>query len=311
MSRSDGARGIDDSGPVRRRGGPGVFTRLKRRVAALTSGRSMEYLTFGRRPRMLFRVWAIQVVLLLADVGVFSAVHPFFLGVFRPAAVQEVYVALTGGFLAVLWWFLSKMGRLTFAPRFHRPRTLALSALGYLALGGSTVALALAGLDMTPAPGSQSLLLDLSLAAMLTTGLGALLAIAFYAQFSGTGFPRRRHTRQVVGEWLASLDWAAEPEGSTTKDRRYVEFANRTAQVADLLDGALTEEGQALREEFHDWREEFERYSLLTRERIIEGDVRNSELRAQHEQFESLRRRLAFVADVPREAPYTTNDSDR
>lgn len=264
----------------------------------------VEAFTFGRRPLLLFRIWVVQVVLLLADVGVFRSVYPLLRDIFRPDILLEACLVLTIGFLGLLWTYLGRMGRLSFAPRFHHARNRCWSTIGYLVLGGVIVAGAFHVLDMTPGAAGNHLGLDLAVAAMLTTALAALLAIGFYAQFGADAFPRRRHTGRVIDEWLASLDWPKTDEGTTKKDRRYAEFEHRTTQVADLLDTALTTEGRALRDEFHEWHDSFMQYSILTQERIVSGDARNPELAARHDRLQELRDRLAVIGDV--QEPDTT-----
>lgn len=284
------------------------LARLHRHAGPLAADRVLEWVTFGRRPLLLFRIWVVQVVLLLADVGVFRSVYPFLAAVFRPSAIPYAALALSGVFLTLLWSYLSKMALLTFATRYHRVRFRLVSTAGYLGLGGAIVAVAFAVIDVTPVVPGEPVGLHGPLAAMLTTGLAALLALGFYAQFGAASFPRRRHTQRVVDEWLASLDWHEHTEGTTEKDRRYTEFTTRTRQVADLLDAALTAEGRALRDDFHDWHASFEAYSLLTQERILSGDARNPELRDHYEQLQRLRHRLAFLADVadtPESGPHT------
>lgn len=276
----------------------GSLARLRRHADTLGTDRFLEWVTFGRRPLLLFRIWVVQVVLLLADVGVFQTVYPFLEAVFRPPAIPTAATIIAGVFLGFLWTYLSKMARLTFAPRYHRIGFRLLSTGGYLVLGGAIVATAFVAIDVTPTIPGEPSAIHLPLAAMLTTGLAALLALGFYAQFGAASFPRRRHTQRVVDEWLAALDWHEHTEGSTEKDRRYTEFVTRSDQVADLLDAALTAEGRTLRDDFHDWRASLRAYSLLTQERILSGNARNPELEAHYERLQTLRERLAFLADV-------------
>lgn len=293
-SRSDTTDGVD---------------RLQRESGRPLVDAAVEAVTFGRRPLLLFRIWVIQVVLLLADVGVFRSIYPLLRDIFRSDILLEACLVLTVAFLALLWTYLGKMGRLSFAPRFHRARYRCWSVLGYLVLGGVVVAGAFYVLDMTPGATGQHLGLDLALGGMLTASLAALIAIGFYAQFGAGAFPRRRHTQRVIDEWLASLDWPETDECTAEKDRRYAEFEHRTTQVADLLDTALTTDGRILRDEFHAWHDSFTRYSILTQERIVSGDARNPELAASHDRLQELRERLAVVGDV--HDPETTEMRER
>lgn len=276
------------------RGGD-LLSTVRTRLPTDRVGIATEYLTYGRQPRLLVRVWLAQVVLLLVEVEFVRTIHPFFLTVFGPDAVGEAYVAFTLAFLVVLGAILLDMGERTFAPRFHRVSHLPVSMAGYLVLASVAV---LVTMSVRTVEGGLPVV-DVLLASMTTAALALLLAVAFYAQFGVSGFADRQRTRQVVGAWLDTLDWVDEPEGSKRKDRRYVAFRNRTDQVADLLDDAVTTEGQQLRDEFEAWRSQFERYGLLTRERIVRGDVRNSELREHHERLRRLADRLRFVADAP------------
>jgi|GEM_PF-1787894 len=281
----------------------GPLDRLHAAVETSQLDRAMEYVTFGRRPRMILRVWLIQVIFVFADVGVFGMVHPFFEALFHDGMIQEAYLVMALVFGYVLWSYLSKMGQLTYATRFHRRRYQVVSATCYLVLGASIVAITRHIMDLTPGVTGPHLALDLAMSAMLTTGLAAMLAIAFYLQFDATKFTPRRRSRQTIADWLTAQDWAELPEGSSEKDRRYIEFEKHTEDVAECLEDAMTDDGVALREDFDEWRQQFQRYSLLTKERIVAGDVRNSELQAQNELLESLNARLALLTDNPRSDP--------
>lgn len=281
----------------------GPLDRIHAAYDRLNVDRLLEYVTFGRRPRMILRVWVIQVIFVFADVGVFGMVHPFFEALFQTDMVQEAYLVMTAVFLYALWSYLAKMGQLTYATRYHRRRYRVVSATCYLALGAVVVGITRHTMDLTPGVTGPHLGLDLAMAAMMTAGLATMLALAFYMQFDATKFTPRRRSKQVISDWLTAQDWAERPEGSTAKDRRFIEFENRTDDVAECLEDAMTEAGMALRDDFDEWRTEFRRYSLLTRERIIRGDVRNSELVEQSERLESLNARLAVLTDNPRSDP--------
>lgn len=265
---------------------------------------ALEYLTFGRPARLLIRVWALQIIILMGDAAVIRSIHPYFMGVFNPADLLELYLAATMVCIATVVGFVFKMGELTYAPRFHRPRHLVVSAGGYLALSSTVVLLAMAARDLTPNVASAGPAVDVALAAMTSAFLAALLSMASFAQFRLTGPPERKRTKHVIGEWLDAIDWSGKPTGAQSKKRRYLAFEERTETVQSLLNRAVTTEGRRIHDDFQAWYEQFRSYSLLTRERIVDGDVRNPELQAQHDEL----RRLAEELDIMADRPDTTTD---
>lgn len=257
----------------------------------------VEYVTFGRRPQLLFRVWILQLVVIFFEAQVFRVVHPAVTRLFDRPVVLEIYLAVVGVALVVLAAFVRRMARLTFSARFRDLRHVGLSVVGYLLLGGTVVALVVPAPNVPPVLADGLSVPELALAAMATVTLAALLAVGFYALFDLEDYPSRREIRRGVGEWLDALDWAAEPEGSRAKRERYGEFLARTEELSGLLDYAVTAEGERLRTDFEAWVEAYSNQSPLSQEAIVTGDVEDSRLAAQEEALNRLVERLERIAE--------------
>lgn len=258
-----------------------------------------EYLTFGRRPYRLVRVWVLQIIIVFSDMRVFRMIHPWISDLVEKPFLMRVYLAITIIAFIGLYSFLRRMGKLTFDPRFQRHRHLALSTAGYLVLASTVVAV----VTILPDPGLEPNLhggftpIELALSVMMTVNLAALLAIGFYAQFDDDGFPNRDELEDTIQQWLDTHDWTDLPEGSREKEIRYNEFQQRTEELIDVLEHAKTARGSTLHEEFEEWRAWFERHGPLSQESILERDVKNERLRCQRERLHTMTDQLEAVVE--------------
>lgn len=255
----------------------------------------VEYLTFGRRPRLLFRVLVLQLIVIVGELQVFRAVHPAVIRTFDGLTVVELYLGVTTVALVVLVAFVHRMSQLVFVPAFRDPRHVARAVASYLLLGAAVVAL------MVPVPNVPPSVTDgvsppeVALGAMVTSNLAALVAIGFYALFDLEDYPSRSRIETTIAAWLRSLDWVDAPEGSQTKEARYAEFRERTEELSALLDYAVTRDGKRLQADFEAWLEGFGTHGLLSQEAIVTGGAENERLADQHEALQDIVDRLERI----------------
>lgn len=258
-----------------------------------------EYLTFGRRPWRLVRIWILQVIILFSDLRVFRLVHPWLSDIFTEPLLLQIYSLVTVVSLVALYGFLYKMSQMTFAPKYQRRRHLAVSMAGYLALAGSVVGL----LSLTPAPGVYPdvygglTVVEFVLGSMVTVNLSALLAIGFYAQFDDVGYPSQSEINATIDDWLEAMEWTDLPEGTREKEARYQEFQQLTEEVVELLEHADTREGERLQEEFEAWQEWCRQHGPLSQEAVIAGEVENDRLVRQRERLDEITTKLEYIVD--------------
>ncbi|WP_440991661.1 hypothetical protein [Haloarchaeobius baliensis] len=262
------------------------------------TARPIEYLTFGRKSWLLFRVWLLQIVILFFEVQILRSVHPSVQRGLGSSEVVELYLAISLFALLVLTSFARRMGRLTFAPSFRHPFHVGLSVFGYLGMAGVLV-LPVVTLTGVPPELSHGVSTgDVALVLLVTTTLAALLIVEFYALFDLEDYPSKREIRQSTRGWVRTLDWWEEPDGSRRKRERYEEFRRRTDEVSALLEYAATREGRELRADFEDWVDDFEQQSLLSQEAIVRGDTRNERLQAKHRSLQALVDRFERISDA-------------
>lgn len=256
-----------------------------------------EYVTFGREPYLLLRVWILQVLVIFGDVRVFRIVHPAVVDVIAAHQVVWVYLLESSVALAVLGLMVYKMGRLTFAARFREPRTLAASALGYLLLMSPVVLVVYPWPNLPPAPDGGVTLLEVTLSLLVTVNLGALLSVGMYVQFDHSRFPSETEIDERVSEWVDAFDWAEKADDAREKRERYNEFQARTDAVEEMLDATVTKQGAELEAEFDDWRAAFERRSLVSQEAIVQGHDANERLAEMHRRLDEITTRLTRLSE--------------
>lgn len=258
-----------------------------------------EYLTFGRRPYRLVRIWFLQIIIVFSDMRVFRMVHPWISDLVEKPVLLKVYVAITVIAFVGLYAFIRRMGQLTFDPRFQRQTHLALSMTGYLSMASMVmgVVVLLPAPSIEPNLGGGFTMIEFALASMMTVNLAALLAVGFYAQFDDDGFPPRAELEETIQEWLDALDWTDLPEGSREKEVRYNEFQQRTEALTQILEHAHTQRGTELNDEFEEWLAWFRMHGPLSQEAILERDVKNERLRCQRDRLRSMIDQLENVVD--------------
>jgi len=258
-----------------------------------------EYLTFGRRPYRLVRIWFLQIVIVFSDMRVFRMIHPWISELVTEPFLLKVYTAVTVVAFLGLFVFLRRMGQLTFDPRFQRRTHLAISMVGYLVMAGAVMAVVvlLPAPSLEPNVGGGFTPLEAALTTMMTVNLAALLAIGFYAQFDDDGFPPRSEFEETIQEWLDALDWTDLPEGSREKEVRYNEFQQRTEALTEVLGHAHTTEGKQLHDSFDEWLGWFQMHGPISQEAILERDVTNDRLRRQRERLSAMTDQLEAIVD--------------
>ncbi|MFC4548782.1 MULTISPECIES: hypothetical protein [Halorussus] len=257
----------------------------------------VEYLTFGRQSRLLFRVWTLQIVLVFFEVQALRGVHPAVERQVGASAVAAAYAAVGALALFAIVAFVHRMSRLTFAATFRSPLQVGLSLLSYLVVAGGTVVPLVSVPGVPPSFVGGATVSKLSLVPMVTVTFAALLAVGFYALFDLEDSPSRREIRTTLRNWVRVLDWVDEPEGSQAKRERYTEFRERTAELSRLLEYAVTEEGGRLRDDFEDWLDAFRDRSPLSQEAIVRGNVRNERLERHHEELIRLVERFERIQE--------------
>lgn len=265
-------------------------------IPDLQPSRALEYLTFGRKPWLLLRVWILQILIIFSDVRVFRIIHPGLADLLPADHVFWIYTVETLVAVVVLVATVARMGKLTFSARLREPRSIALSTLGFLLLTTPVIAIVYPAPNLPPRPAGGISAVELALSLLVTVNLSALLALGLYIQFDYPDFPSRERMGDRVAAWRDAFDWIEEDDASLEKQERYSEFQERTDAVEAMLENAMTEEGVQLRDEFTAWREEFERHSLVSQEAIVAGDVRNPRLERQHQQLHDIADRLEYLA---------------
>ncbi|MFD1647580.1 hypothetical protein [Haloarchaeobius litoreus] len=258
----------------------------------------IEYLTFGRKSWLLFRVWLLQVVILFFEVQILRSVHPSIERALGSLEVVQLYLVISLVALLVLASFARRMGRLTFAASFRHPLHVGLSVFGYLGMAGSLVlpVVSLTGVPPAVADGVDAV--DVALVSLVTTTLAALLIVEFYALFDLEDYPSKREIRTTTRGWVRALDWCEEPDGTRRKRERYEEFRQRTDDLSALLEYAATAEGRELGGDFEDWVADYQQQSLLSQEAIVRGDTRNQRLQDQHRSLQDLVDRFERISEM-------------
>lgn len=262
--------------------------------ARRTARRLIDHVTFGHGAHTLIQVLLLQFAAVFLT---FQFSNSLLVQIANPGLFTTAYTAATTVFLVILVLFTAKMGKRTFNPALHRPRRIIISVLGYLVASGVVISSGYILLILATSGSTAVNRLDYVFSAMLTALFAAVLAVGYHAQVVDDQ-PSRDTIVNTITAWQESLSWVNEADRSNAKQEAYEEFTECTDNLSDLLFNAKTLNGKQLRSDFEEWRDNFADHSELSKETIIkgQGENRNEQLAQEHQDLESIRRRLRIIA---------------
>jgi len=271
---------------------PGIT--LLHMVDQSTVQRLLDHVTFGHGAHFLLEV------LLLQFAGVFLTFqfsNSLLVQVSNPDLFTQAYAAASIVFIGILLLFTAKMRKRTFSSTLYTRFRLIVSIFGYLVASGVIILFGYILLILTITGWTGLSRLDYVFSAMLTVLFAALLAVGYHARVVDEQ-PSRSTIVGTITAWQESLSWVDEDERSHAKQEAYDEFNDRMEDLSDLLSHAKTVEGKQLQSDFEDWREHFDAHSELSKETIIrgQGENKNEQLAEEHQELQSIRRRLRILA---------------
>jgi hypothetical protein len=254
----------------------------------------MDHVTFGHGAHFLVQVLLLQFAAVFLT---FQFSNSLLVEIANPDLFTNAYAAATAVFLVILGLFTAKMGKRTFAPVLHKRRRLVVSVLGYLVASGIVIGAGYLLLILATAGGTAIDRLDYVFTAMLTALFAAVLGVGYHAQVVDDQ-PSRDTIVDTITAWEASLSWVDEDDPSRAKQEAFQEFEDRMDDLSSVLSNAKTVHGKQLRDDFEAWRDDFADHSELSKETIIkgQGENKNEQLEQEHQDFESIRRRLRVIA---------------
>lgn len=262
--------------------------------AQRTVQRLTDHVTFGHGAHFLLQVLLLEFASVFLT---FQFSNSLLVQISNPDLFIGAYATASAIFLGILILFATKMRKRTFAPPLQQPRRLAVSVLGYLAASGVVITFGYLLLILATTGGTGIGRLDYVISVMLTTLFAALLAVGYHARVVDKQ-PARDTITETITAWQDSLAWVNEDDRSHAKQDEYDEFTDRMDALSDLLSDAKTVHGKQLRDDFEAWRDDFETHSGLSKETIIkgQGENKNERLEQEHQELESIRRRLWIIA---------------
>lgn len=256
----------------------------------------VDHVTFGYGVHFLLEVLLLQFAAVFLT---FQFSSSLLVQISNPDLFIGAYTGASMVFLGILLLFTAKMRKRTFSPPLHSRSRLTVSVLGYLVASGVVILFGYLLLILATQGGSGIGRLDYVFSGMLTALFAALLAVGYHARVVSDR-PDRDTIIETITMWEDSFSWVDEDERSNAKQEAFEEFVEYMDDLSDLLSSAKTVHGRRLRGDFEDWRDNFEAHSELSKETIIrgQGENKNERLEQEHQELESIRRRLRAISGV-------------